>query len=165
MVAATVGGGGAAVVATAVALLVAGVVADVSATVGEVGSATGSPPPPEITTKRTTTIATTAAHTPAMRSRLRLFRGALGAWVTFTDTSDFVAEYNQGYEDKGIYITFPLSIFFDSDIAGSLSYLLRPWTRDPGATVDLTVVNPTPTASAISSSINPPKYRHSSTSL
>jgi hypothetical protein len=28
-----------------------------------------------------------------------------------------------------------LSIFFDSDIAGSLSSVLRPWTRDPGATL------------------------------
>jgi len=59
----------------------------------------------------------------------------LGAWITFTDTSDFVEPFNRGYEDKGIYFSFPLSIFFDSDIAGRLTYVLRPWTRDPGAIV------------------------------
>ncbi len=59
----------------------------------------------------------------------------LGAWVTATDTSDFVADYNRGYEDKGIYFSMPLSIFFDSDVAGRINYILRPWTRDPGATV------------------------------
>ena len=59
----------------------------------------------------------------------------LGAWFTITDTSDFIADFNRGYEDKGIYFSFPLSIFFDSDLAGRLNYTLRPWTRDPGATV------------------------------
>jgi len=59
----------------------------------------------------------------------------LGAWYTITDTSDFVQDINKGYNDKGIYFSFPLSIFFDSDIAGRFSYILRPWTRDPGSIV------------------------------
>ena len=59
----------------------------------------------------------------------------VGAWYTVTDTSDFVANFNQGYNDKGIYFSFPLSIFFDSDIAGRLNYVLRAFTRDPGSIV------------------------------
>jgi hypothetical protein len=59
----------------------------------------------------------------------------LGIWYTITDTSDFVSPFNRGYNDKGIYFSFPLSIFFDSDIAGRFSYALRPWTRDPGSIV------------------------------
>jgi len=60
----------------------------------------------------------------------------LGAWLTVTDTDVFTADYNQGYRDKGIYFSMPLSIFFNSDIPGRITYRLRPWTRDPGATVN-----------------------------
>ncbi|MBW2139228.1 MAG: YjbH domain-containing protein [Deltaproteobacteria bacterium] len=59
----------------------------------------------------------------------------LGAWLTVTDTDVFTADYNRGYRDKGIYFSMPLSIFFNSDIPGRITYRLRPWTRDPGATV------------------------------
>jgi len=59
----------------------------------------------------------------------------LGAWLTLTDTDVFTADYNRGYRDKGIYFSMPLSIFFNSDIPGRITYNLRPWTRDPGATV------------------------------
>jgi hypothetical protein len=59
----------------------------------------------------------------------------LGAWYTVTDTSDFTSSFNKGYNDKGIYFSFPLSIFFDSDLAGRFAYVLRPWTRDTGAVV------------------------------
>lgn len=59
----------------------------------------------------------------------------LGAWLTVTDTDVFTADYNRGYRDKGIYFSMPLSIFFNSDIPGRINYRLRPWTRDPGATV------------------------------
>jgi len=60
----------------------------------------------------------------------------VGAWLTVTDTSDFVADYNRGYEDKGIYLSIPLSVFFDSDIFGRLNYSIRAFTRDPGAIVN-----------------------------
>lgn len=59
----------------------------------------------------------------------------LGAWLTVTDTSVFSADINKGYEDKGVYLSIPLSLFFDSDIPGRLHYSISPWTRDQGQLV------------------------------
>jgi hypothetical protein len=59
----------------------------------------------------------------------------IGGWYTVTDTSRFTADYNQGYRDKGVYLTVPFSIFTDYDAPAQLNYALRPWTRDPGQTV------------------------------
>ena len=59
----------------------------------------------------------------------------LGAWLTKTDTSVFSADINRGYEDKGMYLSIPLSIFFDSDIPGRLFYGISLWTRDQGQLV------------------------------
>ncbi|MEW6218593.1 MAG: YjbH domain-containing protein [Thermodesulfobacteriota bacterium] len=66
----------------------------------------------------------------------RTFRHfTVGVWYSITDTSGFVASYNRGYHDKGIYLTIPFSLFTDRDVPRKLSYSLRPWTRDPGQTV------------------------------
>lgn len=59
----------------------------------------------------------------------------LGAWLTVTDTSVFSADINRGYEDKGIYLSIPLSLFLDSDLPGRLHYSITPWTRDQGQLV------------------------------
>ncbi len=59
----------------------------------------------------------------------------LGAWYTYTDTDIFTDPNNQDYQDKGIYLTIPLSIFKDHELPTRLTYSLRPWTRDPGQTV------------------------------
>jgi hypothetical protein len=59
----------------------------------------------------------------------------IGAWYTVTKTDIFEASYNQGYNDKGVYLTIPFSIFKDRDVPRKLNYAIRPWTRDPGQTV------------------------------
>jgi len=60
----------------------------------------------------------------------------IGAWYTMTDTSRFTSVYNQGYRDKGVYLIIPFSLFTDHDAPNQLLYSLRPWTRDPGQTVN-----------------------------
>jgi hypothetical protein len=59
----------------------------------------------------------------------------IGAWYTITDTDRFTASYNQGYHDKGVYLSIPFSIFTDHESPIQLLYSLSPWTRDPGQTV------------------------------
>jgi hypothetical protein len=59
----------------------------------------------------------------------------LGAWYTVTDTSDFTAASNKGYHDKGVFFSFPLSIFDTKPRGGRLNLSLSPWTRDPGQSV------------------------------
>ncbi|GAB6146729.1 YjbH domain-containing protein [Desulfocicer niacini] len=59
----------------------------------------------------------------------------LGAWYTKTDTDMFNAPENSGTDQKGVYISFPLSIFRDNDKPGHLSYAITSFTRDPGAMV------------------------------
>jgi len=66
----------------------------------------------------------------------RTFKGfSLGLWYTVTDTSVFVADFNRGYHDKGVYFSIPLSCFSEFDIPGKFHYALSPWTRDPGQLV------------------------------
>jgi len=59
----------------------------------------------------------------------------IGAWYTVTNTDIFTAAYNKGYNDKGVYLTIPFSIFKNRDVPRKLNYAIRPWTRDPGQTV------------------------------
>ena len=59
----------------------------------------------------------------------------IGAWYTVTDTSDFTSVHNKGYNDKGVFFSFPLSIFDTKPRGGRLHLSLAPWTRDPGQTV------------------------------
>ena len=60
----------------------------------------------------------------------------IGGWYTVTDTSCFSSVYNRGYRDKGVYLSIPFSLFTDHDAPNQLFYSLRPWTRDPGQTVN-----------------------------
>ena len=59
----------------------------------------------------------------------------LGAWYTKTDTDHFTNQKNRVASEKGIFITFPLSIFSDHDRRGSLDYAISSFTRDQGQVV------------------------------
>lgn len=59
----------------------------------------------------------------------------LGGWYSITDTDVFQSSFNRGYNDKGVYIVIPFSLFTDHDAPQRLNYALSPWTRDPGQTV------------------------------
>ncbi|MFZ2889655.1 YjbH domain-containing protein, partial [Sulfuricurvum sp.] len=54
----------------------------------------------------------------------------MGAFITKTDTDVFQSESNRGYMDKGVFLSIPLSTIAPKKIRGSLSYSLKPWTRD-----------------------------------
>ena len=59
----------------------------------------------------------------------------LGAWYTKTDTGMFESPKNRGTDQKGVYISFPFSIFKSHDRPGHLNYAITSFTRDPGAQV------------------------------
>ncbi|NNG01989.1 MAG: hypothetical protein HKM93_21570, partial [Desulfobacteraceae bacterium] len=59
----------------------------------------------------------------------------MGFWLSLTDTEDLTG-FNKGYEDKGMFIQIPLSMFFNSETRRQFAYSVSPWTRDVGATVD-----------------------------
>lgn len=54
----------------------------------------------------------------------------LSAWYSFTDTSVFNDNFNRGYNDKGIAITIPMSIFLGRDSKVAYSFGISPWMRD-----------------------------------
>lgn len=54
----------------------------------------------------------------------------LSAWWSFTDTSMFQDNFNNGYHDKGIALTIPLRMFKGSDSRTKYSFFFSPWTRD-----------------------------------
>lgn len=54
----------------------------------------------------------------------------MGGWATFTDVS--AEEFGEGSFDKGIYIKFPLDLFFVESRKDSLTASWRPLTRDGG---------------------------------
>ncbi|MCF8069617.1 MAG: YjbH domain-containing protein [Desulfobacterales bacterium] len=60
---------------------------------------------------------------------------SLGAWYADTDTDDVPGFYNQGYHDKGIYMSLPVGIFKNDYTRTKYTYSISPWTRDVGATV------------------------------
>jgi hypothetical protein len=60
----------------------------------------------------------------------------VSAWYSFTDTSIFNDEFNNGYHDKGISVVIPLRIFKGSDTKKVYTYALSPWTRDVAQDVD-----------------------------
>ena len=82
----------------------------------------------------------------------------IGAWYTKTDTDLFASEKNREAEQKGVYITFPLSMFADRDIPKRLKYTFSSFTRDQGATVrqpgSLYPVDPFSTPSHINKTMN-----------
>ena len=59
----------------------------------------------------------------------------LGAWYTKTDTDMFESPKNRGTDQKGVYISFPFSLFKSQDKPGYLSYAVTSFTRDPCARV------------------------------
>ncbi|MFK5952098.1 MAG: YjbH domain-containing protein [Desulfobacterium sp.] len=59
----------------------------------------------------------------------------LGAWYTKTNTDLFESPENRGADEKGVYISFPISIFLPHDKPGHLSYSMTSFTKDPGAMV------------------------------
>jgi len=54
----------------------------------------------------------------------------LAAWYSFTDTSIFTDQYNNGYHDKGISLSIPLRLFLGRDSRTLYTYSISPWTRD-----------------------------------
>ena len=68
-----------------------------------------------------------------LRRRFKYF--TIGAWYTKTDTDHFTSQKNRDAAEKGVFITFPFSIFSDHDRRGSLNYVFSSFTRDQGATV------------------------------
>jgi len=59
----------------------------------------------------------------------------IGAWYTRTDTDIFTSPKNRGADQKGVYISFPLSIFQFNDKPGHVSYAISGFSNDTGATV------------------------------
>ncbi|WP_267926474.1 YjbH domain-containing protein [Desulfolithobacter dissulfuricans] len=74
-----------------------------------------------------------------MGFRLELRRSfkyfTIGAWLTKTDTSDFINPDNRDASEKGVFIRIPFSIFSDRDRRGNIYYTFSTFTRDPGQTV------------------------------
>ena len=58
------------------------------------------------------------------------------AWYSFTDTSVFSDNFNEGYHDKGIGVSIPLRLFQGTDSKTVYHYSLAPWTRDTGQDID-----------------------------
>lgn len=58
----------------------------------------------------------------------------VGAWYTFTDSHKFTG-YNEDYHDKGVFISLPIRMFLQHDSTRRYSYVIKPWTRDPGALI------------------------------
>lgn len=54
----------------------------------------------------------------------------LSAWYSFTDTSIFKDEFNNGYHDKGIALSIPLRLFLGRESRTAYAYRFSPWTRD-----------------------------------
>jgi hypothetical protein len=59
----------------------------------------------------------------------------LGAWYTKTDTDIFNSPKNRGADQKGVYISIPLSIFKSNDKPRHFSYSIASFTNDTGAMV------------------------------
>lgn len=82
----------------------------------------------------------------------------IGAWYTKTDTDLFASEKNKAASQKGVYITFPLSIFFQKDSPKRMNYTFSSFTRDQGATVrqpgSLYPLDPFSTPAHIKNTIN-----------
>jgi len=59
----------------------------------------------------------------------------IGAWYTKTDTDIFKSAKNRGFDQKGVYIRIPFSIFKPNDKPGYFSYAITNFTNDTGAKV------------------------------
>jgi len=54
----------------------------------------------------------------------------MGAWYSFTDTSEIPGWYNKDYHEKGVFLNLPTRMFMDHDSPGKYYYAISPWTRD-----------------------------------
>jgi hypothetical protein len=59
----------------------------------------------------------------------------IGGWYSSTDTRDLPASYDQGYNEKGIFISVPFRIFLTKDSPQRYTYAVAPWTRDVDARI------------------------------
>jgi len=59
----------------------------------------------------------------------------VGFYYSLTDTDNFTDPYNRGYNNKGVYLSLPIRMFFNHDSGERLYYGISPWTRDVAATV------------------------------
>lgn len=71
-----------------------------------------------------------------MEFRRRFDTGSeIGFWYSITDTAQ-LTDFNEGYNDQGIYLKIPFSVFTVRPTRRMLQYQISPWTRDVGATID-----------------------------
>ena len=59
----------------------------------------------------------------------------IGAWYSRTDTDIFTSSKNRGADQKGVYISFPFSIFQSNDKPGHFNYAITGFTNDTAAKV------------------------------
>ncbi len=59
----------------------------------------------------------------------------IGAWYSITDTDHFLADFNRGYNDKGVFIRLPARMFTLRETSVMYNYSFKPWSRDVAATV------------------------------
>ncbi len=69
----------------------------------------------------------------------RRFRSGFvaGAWYTVTDGNDYTGPGTPGnpYNDKGVFLSVPLSVGLPYDSRSRASFSIAPWTRDVGAMI------------------------------
>jgi hypothetical protein len=58
----------------------------------------------------------------------------IGAWYSLTDTSDLEG-FNNDYNDKGVFLSIPTTIFTTDETNKRYDYAMSPWTRDVAQTV------------------------------
>jgi hypothetical protein len=58
----------------------------------------------------------------------------IGGWYSLTDTSDLEG-FNKDYNDKGVFLSIPTTIFTTNETNKRYDYAISPWTRDVAQTV------------------------------
>jgi len=59
----------------------------------------------------------------------------VGIWASLTDTSGFESPDNRGARDAGLFVSLPLALFHDRELAGRFTYALASSFTDAGQTV------------------------------
>lgn len=92
------------------------------------------------------------AGDPGGRLELRRTREhwTIGVWCGLTDTGVFESEENRGARDMGLFVSLPLALFHDREVAGRFTYAMSGFLTDAGRTVrqprSLFPLSPTDTA-------------------
>jgi hypothetical protein len=60
----------------------------------------------------------------------------LSAWYSVTDTSIFSDNFNNGYHDKGIFVSVPIRLFTGKESRAVYGQGVSPWTRDVAQDID-----------------------------